>query len=80
MLLSFLTQGLPNSTASSSSSSSFHNSPDQVGRVPCCDKANARKGLWSPEEDSKLLSYILEYGTGGNWIALPKKAVTYDDN
>lgn len=45
-----------------------------------CDKANARKGLWSPEEDSKLLSYILEYGTGGNWIALPKKAGTYHDN
>ena len=45
-----------------------------MGRAPCCDKANVKKGPWSPEEDSKLKEYIEKYGTGGNWIALPQKA------
>ncbi|KAE8710879.1 Transcription factor RAX2 [Hibiscus syriacus] len=45
-----------------------------MGRAPCCDKANVKKGPWSPEEDSKLKDYIEKYGTGGNWIALPHKA------
>ncbi|CBI17158.3 unnamed protein product, partial [Vitis vinifera] len=45
-----------------------------MGRAPCCDKANVKKGPWSPEEDSKLKAYIEKYGTGGNWIALPQKA------
>ncbi|XP_047317201.1 transcription factor RAX2-like [Impatiens glandulifera] len=45
-----------------------------MGRAPCCDKANVKKGPWSPEEDSKLKDYIERYGTGGNWIALPLKA------
>ncbi|KAE8706335.1 Transcription factor RAX1 [Hibiscus syriacus] len=40
---------------------------------PCCDKANVKKGPWSPEEDAKLKAYIEENGTGGNWIALPHK-------
>nr|CAD1820961.1 unnamed protein product [Ananas comosus var. bracteatus] len=44
------------------------------GRAPCCDKANVKKGPWSPEEDRKLKEYIETYGTGGNWIALPQKA------
>jgi myb proto-oncogene protein len=44
-----------------------------MGRAPCCDKANVKKGPWSPEEDSKLKEYIDKYGTGGNWIALPQK-------
>ncbi|XP_073005841.1 transcription factor MYB106-like [Typha latifolia] len=44
-----------------------------MGRAPCCDKANVKKGPWSPEEDAKLKSYIEEHGTGGNWIALPQK-------
>lgn len=46
----------------------------EMGRAPCCDKANVKKGPWSPEEDSKLKEYIDKYGTGGNWIALPQKA------
>lgn len=46
----------------------------EMGRAPCCDKANVKKGPWSPEEDSKLKEYIEKYGTGGNWIALPQKA------
>ncbi|KAI3725122.1 hypothetical protein L1987_64898 [Smallanthus sonchifolius] len=44
-----------------------------MGRAPCCDKANVKKGPWSPEEDAKLKGYIEKYGTGGNWIALPQK-------
>ncbi|KAK8644576.1 hypothetical protein V6N13_123879 [Hibiscus sabdariffa] len=44
-----------------------------MGRAPCCDKANVKKGPWSPEEDAKLKAYIEENGTGGNWIALPQK-------
>ncbi|XP_058114337.1 transcription factor MYB36-like [Magnolia sinica] len=44
-----------------------------MGRAPCCDKDNVKKGPWSPEEDAKLKAYIEQYGTGGNWIALPHK-------
>ncbi|KAF7828588.1 transcription factor RAX3 [Senna tora] len=44
-----------------------------MGRAPCCDKANVKRGPWSPEEDAKLKSYIEHHGTGGNWIALPNK-------
>jgi hypothetical protein len=44
-----------------------------MGRAPCCDKANVKKGPWSPEEDAKLKAYIEQYGTGNNWIALPQK-------
>ncbi|RZC52712.1 hypothetical protein C5167_021140 [Papaver somniferum] len=44
-----------------------------MGRAPCCDKANMKKGPWSPEEDATLKSYIDQNGTGGNWIALPQK-------
>ncbi|XP_047153557.1 transcription factor RAX2-like [Vigna umbellata] len=44
-----------------------------MGRAPCCDKANVKKGPWSPEEDAKLKDYIDQHGTGGNWIALPQK-------
>lgn len=45
-----------------------------MGRAPCCDKANVKKGPWSPEEDAQLKEYIEKCGTGGNWIALPQKA------
>ncbi|KAL8129684.1 hypothetical protein V2J09_018839 [Rumex salicifolius] len=44
-----------------------------MGRAPCCDKANVKKGPWSPEEDAKLKAYIDKHGTGNNWIALPQK-------
>jgi len=46
----------------------------EMGRAPCCDKANVKRGPWSPEEDAKLKEYIEKSGTGGNWIALPQKA------
>ncbi|KAK4440697.1 Transcription factor [Sesamum alatum] len=45
-----------------------------MGRAPCCDKANVKRGPWSPEEDTKLKEFIEKHGTGGNWIALPQKA------
>ncbi|KAI3768847.1 hypothetical protein L2E82_19683 [Cichorium intybus] len=45
-----------------------------MGRVPCCDKENVKRGPWSPEEDAKLKSFIDKYSNGGNWIALPHKA------
>lgn len=45
-----------------------------MGRAPCCDKANVKRGPWSPEEDAQLKEYIEKNGTGGNWIALPQKA------
>ncbi|XP_031372774.1 TMV resistance protein N-like isoform X3 [Punica granatum] len=46
----------------------------EMGRAPCCDKANVKKGPWSPEEDAKLKDYIEKHGTGGNWFALPRTA------
>ncbi|PKA57217.1 Transcription factor RAX2 [Apostasia shenzhenica] len=45
-----------------------------MGRAPCCDKANVKRGPWSPEEDAALRRYVQLHGTGGNWIALPQKA------
>ncbi|KAL7153947.1 hypothetical protein ABFS83_04G201700 [Erythranthe nasuta] len=45
-----------------------------MGRAPCCDKANVKKGPWSPEEDAKLKDFIHNYGTVSNWISLPQKA------
>nr|QIG55703.1 MYB transcription factor [Paeonia suffruticosa] len=45
-----------------------------MGRAPCCDKANVKRGSWSPEEDAALKSFIEKQGTVGNWIALPRKA------
>ncbi|XP_055831434.1 transcription factor RAX1-like [Solanum dulcamara] len=45
-----------------------------MGRAPCCDKNNVKRGPWSPEEDAKLKEFIDKNGTGGNWIALPQKA------
>ncbi|KAG6475484.1 hypothetical protein ZIOFF_064704 [Zingiber officinale] len=45
-----------------------------MGRAPCCDKANVKRGPWSPEEDKQLKEFIERHGTGGNWIALPQKA------
>ncbi|KAK8315508.1 hypothetical protein V6Z12_D01G247100, partial [Gossypium hirsutum] len=45
-----------------------------MGRAPCCDKSNVKKGPWSPEEDAMLKDFIHKHGTGGNWISLPQKA------
>ncbi|KAL8501338.1 hypothetical protein ACS0TY_020761 [Phlomoides rotata] len=45
-----------------------------MGRAPCCDKANVKKGPWSPEEDATLKDFIHKHGIAGNWISLPQKA------
>ncbi|KAI3878078.1 hypothetical protein MKX03_014346 [Papaver bracteatum] len=45
-----------------------------MGRAPCCDKANVKKGPWSPEEDLILKQFIEKHGTGSNWISLPHRA------
>ncbi|XP_010551746.1 PREDICTED: transcription factor MYB86-like [Tarenaya hassleriana] len=44
-----------------------------MGRHPCCYKQKLRKGLWSPEEDEKLLNHIAKYGHG-SWSSVPKLA------
>ncbi|XP_054810115.1 MYB-like transcription factor ODO1 [Prosopis cineraria] len=44
-----------------------------MGRQPCCDKLEVKKGPWTAEEDKKLISFIL---TNGHccWRAVPKLA------
>ncbi|OVA09108.1 SANT/Myb domain [Macleaya cordata] len=44
-----------------------------MGRPPCCDKSNVKRGLWTAEEDAKILAYVSRHGTG-NWTSVPKKA------
>lgn len=44
-----------------------------MGRIPCCEKDNVKRGQWTPEEDHKLSSYIAQHGTR-NWRLIPKHA------
>ncbi|GAA0170409.1 hypothetical protein LIER_24677 [Lithospermum erythrorhizon] len=44
-----------------------------MGRPPCCDKANVKRGSWSPDEDAKILAYVANHGIG-NWTLVPQKA------
>lgn len=44
-----------------------------MGRSPCCDQNNLKRGPWTPEEDQKLTDYINKHGHGC-WRALPKLA------
>ncbi|KAK1383729.1 hypothetical protein POM88_021464 [Heracleum sosnowskyi] len=44
-----------------------------MGRPPCCDKSNVKKGPWTPEEDAKVLAYVANHGIG-NWTLVPEKA------
>ncbi|GAU33904.1 hypothetical protein TSUD_357020 [Trifolium subterraneum] len=39
----------------------------------CCHKEKVKRGLWSPEEDEKLIKYITTYGQGC-WSSVPKLA------
>ncbi|XP_062086786.1 transcription factor MYB13-like [Humulus lupulus] len=39
----------------------------------CCEKTHLKKGVWSPEEDLKLRSYIKKYGIW-NWSEMSKAA------
>ncbi|XP_065879084.1 transcription factor MYB35 [Euphorbia lathyris] len=45
----------------------------KMGRPPCCDKLNVKRGLWTPEEDAKMLAYVSTHGIG-NWTNVPKRA------
>ncbi|KAL3620718.1 hypothetical protein CASFOL_035630 [Castilleja foliolosa] len=44
-----------------------------MGRHSCCYKQKLRKGLWSPEEDDKLIKHITKFGHGC-WSSVPKLA------
>ncbi|WOL09592.1 hypothetical protein Cni_G18345 [Canna indica] len=44
-----------------------------MGGHSCCYKQKLRKGLWSPEEDEKLVKHITKYGHGC-WSSVPKQA------
>ncbi|KAE9591159.1 putative transcription factor MYB-HB-like family [Lupinus albus] len=44
-----------------------------MGRIPCCEKENVKRGQWTIEEDNKLSSYIAQHGTC-NWRLIPKNA------
>ncbi|KZV45655.1 hypothetical protein F511_02315 [Dorcoceras hygrometricum] len=44
-----------------------------MGRPRCCDKANVKRGPWTPEEDAKILAYVASHGIG-NWTSVPQKA------
>ncbi|KAL1538172.1 transcription factor MYB26-like [Salvia divinorum] len=39
----------------------------------CCNKQKVKRGLWSPEEDEKLVNYISTYGHGC-WSTVPRLA------
>lgn len=42
-------------------------------KTPFCDMEKMKRGVWSPEEDAKLIQYIKEHGHG-TWRHLPKQA------
>ncbi|KAG5008623.1 hypothetical protein JHK87_017138 [Glycine soja] len=44
-----------------------------MGHHSCCNKQKVKRGLWSPEEDEKLINYITTYGHGC-WSSVPKLA------
>nr|URY18775.1 MYB protein [Zanthoxylum bungeanum] len=44
-----------------------------MGGHRCCSKLKVKKGLWSPEEDEKLLKHITTHGHG-SWSSVPKLA------
>lgn len=44
-----------------------------MGQHSCCNKQKVKRGLWSPEEDEKLINYISTYGHGC-WSSVPRLA------
>jgi transcription factor MYB, plant len=48
-----------------------------MGHHSCCNKQKVRRGLWSPEEDEKLVKYITAHGHGC-WSSVPRQAGTTD--
>ncbi|OAP16950.1 hypothetical protein AXX17_AT1G69010 [Arabidopsis thaliana] len=47
-----------------------------MGRPPCCEKIEVKKGPWTPEEDIILVSYIQQHGPG-NWRSVPANTGLY---
>lgn len=39
----------------------------------CCGKHKVKRGLWSPEEDDKLIKHVTTHGHG-SWSSVPKNA------
>ncbi|KVI05911.1 Homeodomain-like protein, partial [Cynara cardunculus var. scolymus] len=48
------------------------------GGHTCCNKQKVKRGLWSPEEDEKLINYITSHGHGC-WSSVPKLAGRTDN-
>ncbi|XP_024972452.1 transcription factor MYB41-like [Cynara cardunculus var. scolymus] len=46
---------------------------EKMGRAPCCNKGEVKKGSWTPEEDKILVDYITKNGHG-TWRSFPKLA------
>ncbi|KAK8551294.1 hypothetical protein V6N13_119765 [Hibiscus sabdariffa] len=44
-----------------------------MGHHSCCNKQKVKRGLWSPEEDEKLINYVTTYGHGC-WSSVPRLA------
>ncbi|XP_031096223.1 transcription factor MYB61-like [Ipomoea triloba] len=44
-----------------------------MGHHSCCNQQKVKRGLWSPEEDEKLIRYITNHGYGC-WSEVPEKA------
>ncbi|KAF3647044.1 Protein ODORANT1 [Capsicum annuum] len=44
-----------------------------MGHHSCCNQQKVKRGLWSPEEDEKLIRYITSHGYGC-WSEVPEKA------
>lgn len=44
-----------------------------MGHHSCCNQQKVKRGLWSPEEDEKLIRYINTHGYGC-WSEVPEKA------
>jgi hypothetical protein len=47
--------------------------PAGMANQSCYHKKKLRRGLWSPEEDEKLMDHIAKYGHGC-WSSVPKLA------
>lgn len=43
------------------------------GHHTCCNKQKVKRGLWSPEEDQKLINFVSTYGHGC-WSSVPRLA------
>ncbi|KZV14511.1 hypothetical protein F511_42864 [Dorcoceras hygrometricum] len=44
-----------------------------MGHHSCCNQQKVKRGLWSPEEDEKLIRFITTHGYGC-WSEVPEKA------